>query len=653
MTGGEQPGAEPKPAPGAEPEPGAGPGAAPGTGERKEPQDWRLAPPALAAWLGAALGPRLPLAWPALLGGAAVLLYLWRRRPTAAAALLCALTAAAVAQAAAAQPHRGPLPALAAAHATVRLDATVTGDPVRRSPRVHGAAVGRAFVLVPATAELLRPGTRISTSVGLVYRDPAAARLLPGTRLTVTGRAATPYGPVHGRAVAAVVRVAGPPRQLAGPPAAQRLAGALREGLRRAADPLPGDARALLPGLVIGDTSRVPDDLEAAFRATDLTHLLAVSGANLSILLAVLLGAAARGGLPLRLTAVLGGAVVLGFTVLCRPDPSVLRAAAFGALALLALATGRRRAGPALLCGATLLLLLFAPRLAVSFGFLLSVLATAALLTVGPRWAEALRRRRVPAPLAEALAAAGAAQAATMPVIAMLAAQVSLVAVPCNLLAEPAVAPATVLGFAALAAAPLSPAGASGLAWLAGWPTRWIAAVARHGAALPGAAVPWPGGWTGAAAAAAALGAGGWLLLRVGPRMPRGGRIAVALLLAAVLLVVVIRPPFLVRIVTGWPPPGWRVVACDVGQGDAIVLATGTPGSAVVVDAGPDPAPVDRCLRRLGVRRIPLLVLTHFHADHVGGVPGVLRGRRVGEIEVSPVDEPAGGGARVARWAAA
>jgi competence protein ComEC len=103
----------------------------------------------------------------------------------------------------------------------------------------------------------------------------------------------------------------------------------------------------------------------------------------------------------------------------------------------------------------------------------------------------------VPPRLAEALAAAGAAQAVCAPVVAVLSARVSLVAVPCNLLAEVAVAPATVLGFATLAAAPVMMPVAKFLAWCASWPTGWIADIARTGAALPGSGVDWPGGWRG------------------------------------------------------------------------------------------------------------------------------------------------------------
>ncbi|KIF02999.1 membrane protein, partial [Streptomyces sp. RSD-27] len=205
------------------------------------------------------------------------------------------------------------------------------------------------------------------------------ARVQPSARVVVTARLA----PVReGERAVALLRPAGdvPPRVTGGPDPAQRIAGRLRAGLRKASEGLPGDAGALLPALVVGDTSRVPPDLHDAFEATDLLHLLAVSGSNLTVVLYLLIGPPGRAqyaersglaprlGLSLRFTALCGAALTLGFVVVCRPDPSVLRAAACGAVTLLALATGRRRSLLPALAAAVLLLVLYDPWLARAYG---------------------------------------------------------------------------------------------------------------------------------------------------------------------------------------------------------------------------------------------------------------------------------------------
>ncbi len=94
------------------------------------------------------------------------------------------------------------------------------------------------------------------------------------------------------------------------------------------------------------------------------------------------------------------------------------------------------------------------------------------------------------------------------------------------------------------------------------------------------------------------------------------------------------------------------MVACDVGQGDAVVLATGRPGWAVLVDTGPEDGLVDACLDRLGVQALALVVLSHLHADHVGGLDGALRDRPVAAVAVGPVREPHWALREVARSAA-
>ncbi|MEV6946175.1 ComEC/Rec2 family competence protein [Streptomyces sp. NPDC051172] len=583
-------------------------------------------------------------------------------RISVAAVLLCVAAAAVSAGLHGADVRRGPVPELARQYATVTAEVEVGSAPRLSRPKVSGDHVAPASVLIEGEARRVEEagGTAVVTRAPVLVIVDTGARgaggevpprspwleLLPSTRVRVVARLAP--AAVEGDRVAAVLRVRGKtaPEVVAGPSGVQRFAGRLRAELREATDGLPADARALLPGLVVGDTSRITPELDEAFKETDLAHTLAVSGSNLTIILALLIGPpgtaqlverrglAPRLGIPLRTTALLGGALTLAFVIVCRPDPSVLRAAACGAVVLLALATGRRRSLVPALATAVLLLVLYDPWLARSYGFLLSVLATSALLTLAPRWSEALRRRRVPPRLAEGLAAAAAAQALCAPVVAVLSARVSLVAVPCNLLAEIAVAPATVLGFAALATAPVLMPVAKVLAWCASWPTVWIAGIARTGAALPGGGVDWPGTWSGAGLLALVT----VTMLLIGRRLLRHPWWCAAC--GVLLVLVVVQPPPLTRVITGWPPPGWRFAMCDVGQGDATVLAAGD-GSGVVVDAGPDPTLVDHCLRTLGITRIPLVVLTHFHADHVAGLPGVLRGRSVGAIETTGFEEPA------------
>ncbi|MBS2539809.1 MBL fold metallo-hydrolase [Catenulispora sp. NF23] len=116
-------------------------------------------------------------------------------------------------------------------------------------------------------------------------------------------------------------------------------------------------------------------------------------------------------------------------------------------------------------------------------------------------------------------------------------------------------------------------------------------------------------------------------------------------LIAAIVALYVIRGR-----TANWPPPNWIFAACDVGQGDALALAAG-PAEAVVIDTGPDPAKADHCLTVLGIHKVPLLVLTHFHADHVDGVPGVLKGRTVTEIETTNDPDPPRGVSEVTAWA--
>lgn len=475
------------------------------------------------------------------------------------------------------------------------------------------------------------PAVTVTLDVRVIVfaTDDGWRGLLPSQRVATTGKLAPARGD---DLTAAVLTATGSPELIDRPSWTQLAAGRLRAGLQAACASVRGEAGGLLPGLVIGDTSRLDPSVAEEFRATGLTHLVAVSGANLAIVVGVVLLGARWCRAGPWLSVLVCATALAGFVILARPSPSVVRAAGMAAIGLLALASGRTRMAAPALATAVIVGLLIDPALAVDAGFALSVLATGALVLLAPRWRDALMARGVPTGLAEALAVPAAAQVACGPVIVALSGEVSLVAVPANLLAAPAVPPATLLGVGSAVVSPLWPDGAELLAWLASWPARWLVAIADAGAAVPVGAVPWPAGVVGSLVLAALT-----LCLLAAARRPVLRRVLVVSALGVAVGAVPIR-----WAASGWPPPGTIVVACDVGQGDALVLPVGAH-EAVMVDTGPEPVAVDGCLRRLGVRTVSLLIVTHFHNDHIGGLPGVLRDRRIGGVVVPTFGEPAAG----------
>ena len=385
----------------------------------------------------------------------------------------------------------------------------------------------------------------------------------------------------------------------------------------------------------------MPKNVVEDFQVSGLTHLSAVSGTNLTLVVGFVLILARWAGVRARGLIVVGALGVAGFVLLARAEPSVVRAAAMGSVALIGMGSNGREKGVRAFGVAVFLLLLFDPWLALSLGFVLSALATAGILFLAPPWRDALMRW-LPRWIAEAVSVPLAAQLVCTPVIAAISDQVSLVAVVSNMLVAPAVGPATVLGLmGGLLMLVFDPVGLL-CGRMAGWFAWWIVTVAEQSARLPSAALEWSA--TLFSIAALCL-----LCLGVALLMPRLLVRRWWSLAGAVLMVVtVIRP----MPTPGWPPEGWVMVACDVGQGDGLVLNAGA-GEAIVIDAGPDPEMMDRCLDRLGVERVPVVVLTHFHADHIDGLPGVLADREVGEIEVTGLQDPAQGAAEVTTWAAA
>ncbi|MFD7023023.1 ComEC/Rec2 family competence protein [Promicromonospora sukumoe] len=674
--------------------------------------DLRMAPAALAVWVAAWLltGPGETWSGPAVGLGAALVaaagVVLTAVRPTAARALpgraavplyvalpAHAALAAACVLAVTASAHvqlagRAPLAALAEQRVTATLTGIVVSQPepfsfapgagqhrwvlAARTADARGVvSAARAHVQV-LSDDVPRYGATVSVSGGLRPADRGAAET---ARLSGSGVT-----------------------EIRAPPSALRGLDTHRAALLDVTDPLSPQARGLVPGAAIGDTTRLPDDLAEEMKASGLAHITAVSGGHFAVVVTVLtlLCSAARLPRPVRVLVVALASVA--FVLLVRPEPAVLRAAVMAAFALTGVALGRPSQAVPALAASVIGLLMVDPWLSRSFGFALSAAATAGLVLLAAPLAARLAPWTGEA-VAFALAVPLAAQAACGPVLVLLDPSVSTVSVLANLLAGPALVPATVLGLVATVLAPWLPAVAGVVAWLASGATWWIAVVAHRSATLPGAAAPWPGGPVGALLLAVLTAAVLWVVLRRGPhpgwpeswratvrsglreirrefrRGPRSGphgehrarrdgprepllesllarrrtltRARCAVLLAsaaAAALVIAVAVPRLAA--RSGMPQDWQVAACDVGQGDALALRTG-PVSAVVVDVGPDGAAAGRCLDQLGVTRVDLLVLSHFHADHVGGLAPVLAGREVTAALVSPVPEPAGSAAAV------
>ncbi len=629
--------------------------------------DGRLLVPAGGAWLGAAVA-----TWALSLPPAMVARHEASTRTLAAGIAATALLAAAVAIPALRRRlgPRGSAGILAVgcvllgSNAAALSIATATAPPLSSwidagaTAVVRGEVAGEAQVRASGSAQVWQAAARVEVrldaervsargesvelAVPIIVRlGPEAVVPPPGTRVEITGRLRAI--PPRLGAVAALNVIDGDAADFAivsGPGTVEQAAHAMRVGLRRALEGTPPAAGSLVAGLSVGDDSRQPPELAVAMRDSGLSHLTAVSGGNVAIVLGLVFALVALLRLPLSLRMIAATASLAYFVVLVGPQPSVLRAAAMGVIAVAGVLAGGRRAGPSILGIGLLLLVVMVPWLAASWAFALSAFATGGLILLAPRLEQRLavgrHTARWPPAIREALALTTAAQLATLPILVAMGGAVGWVALPANLLAMPAVAPVTVLGLLAAAVSPLAPGLAHAFAAAAAWPAGWIAAVAQACAGLPLAHLPWPSGWTGLALLLGS--SAGLLILRRGWTRLRpqglGRRASVAVILTAIGLVVALPPDR-----RGWPPDGWFLIMCDVGQGDALVVRSG-PGAALVIDAGPDPEAVDGCLDAAGVASVPALILTHFHADHVRGLRGVLRGRSVAAVLATPIREP-------------
>ena len=391
--------------------------------------------------------------------------------------------------------------------------------------------------------------------------------------------------------------------------------GAIRTGLRTHSG--SGDAGSLIPGMVLGDTSKQTAQFKDQMKRSGLTHLVAVSGANFAIVSSFVLWCMQ---FLIRRTSyrVIATAVALAcFIALVRPSPSVLRAAAMAAVLLSAHVTKRKTDALPALGFAIAAVVLGDPWQSRDAGFALSVLATAGLLLFAPIIEERLPTHKM---LAGALAPPIAAMVFCAPILVALSGYLSPMSIFANLLAAPFVAPITIVGFIAALVSPFAPLITTFLIYIIRFPASAIVAIAHWSAGFPVLTIH--------------NGTIGFLIVAV----------LVALIwlfkkhwrqITAVIVVVILSLTWIQR----WPAGDWQIANCDVGQGDSMVINL-HGGQAIVIDVGPDPVAEDKCLRNLGIKEIPLLILSHFHADHVGGLSGLLQSRHVGQVWISTNLEP-------------
>jgi competence protein ComEC len=485
---------------------------------------------------------------------------------------------------------------------SVTIEAVATTDAQAMNPRVMGTQfVQKSYsglVRVVAITDGQRH-YRLRSPARLISSNKQFLEILPGQHI----RLQVVVQESKERRVAALVINKGNFEVITQASRWARSLDAIRDGLRGASG--AGDSGALIPGMVLGDTSLQSATFKNDMRRSGLTHLVAVSGANFAIVSTFLLYMMQFifRRIPLRLGAT--AIFLIAFIALVRPSPSVLRAAAMASVLLIAQGTHRGRDSLPALGFAIAAVVVADPWQVRDPGFALSVLATAGLLILAPTLVEKFSAK-MPKAVATVIATPLAATLFCAPVIVAISGQLSVMSIVANVLAAPAVAPITIVGFVAALISPILPWVSHVLilavtplaAWIA-----WIASVIADFSVIT-----------------LATGASSFFL------------IAALLLMTYLFNRRVIAIALLLILSISWflrfPGGDWQIANCDVGQGDSMVINLGNH-RGIVIDVGPDPIAQDRCLHQLGIKRIELLILTHIHADHIGGRDGALRDRHV------------------------
>ncbi len=492
----------------------------------------------------------------------------------------------------------------------VEIEAVVRSDPVLRSGQVFGSnrRLDEYSLLIKLTRindrkinlpARLKYSKQISLQMDQVIS--AKVRLIKTRETKVAALAVARES----------ISILSPPRNLF------RFTEVIRNKFRVQAD--GSTSSSLVPGLVLGDTSLQSNDFKEQMQKVGLSHLTAVSGANFVLVASFLLWCLQFIIKRIKHRLIIVLIVLFLFIFLVRPTPSVLRAAVMTLVILIARYRGESTRGIASLGAAITLLILLDPFQSIDPGFALSVLATAGILFLSPKVENKLQKIIKPRWLVEAIAIPVSATIPCLPVILLLSNEFSIATIPSNILVAPVIAPITVLGFLSAILTPIVSSVGAILFAGASFFAKYIVVVSDAMEKFPSIHF-------------------------------NDTRVYILIFILSLVLffnhqksiTVIITTLLLVQLVftsISWPGRNWQVINCDVGQGDAMVVNLGT-SSAIVIDTGPDPGAIDNCLRALNIKTIPLLILTHFHSDHVGAISGVVKDRLIGQVWISNLHQP-------------
>lgn len=414
----------------------------------------------------------------------------------------------------------------------------------------------------------------------------------------------------------------------------------IRINFRRLTQNYAAETAGILNGVILGDESLIPDSLTDQVRLAGLQHLVAISGAHISLLIGVAIFLFGRR--KPKLTATLAALFLLLLVALVGLSASVLRASLMGVIALVALACRKGSNAIAALSVGIILGVTFWPLLVQGAGFQMSVLATAAIIIFGsqitklPEIAKHSSLRFLIIPLV--------AGTAVIPVSAQFQAQLSVLATLANIVVAPVIPMMTVLGLLACIFSPIFPSLASLLLIPCAVGAWWISRIAAFVASISWLNTsPWI---IAGIQLCGLIGIVIWAktkskreLSKVHFPLRREKILSLkralvwSIATGCVFSFLVI--PRGIRAVDGF---SWELIQCDVGQGAALLARKA--GQTVLIDTGTAKNNALSCLRRNGVAELDLLILSHLDSDHSGGFEQVAQKVKIGQIWLSENTHP-------------